>query len=159
MRAMPLMDRLLSRVEKVTEGGCWIWMGTTTGWSGYGQVSERGRMLLAHRVAYESLVGPIPAGLEVDHLCRVRLCVNPAHLQPVTKAENDRRRMDAQTHCKAGHPRTGPNVRISVKGGHEQRVCRTCVAANMARFKAKPGNVEAMRQYWRDRTAMKRAMR
>lgn len=73
------------------ENGCWIWQRATTK-GGYG-VTDRGdgRQTTAHRVYYERFVGPIPAGLQLDHLCRVRLCVNPAHLEPVTSAENNQR--------------------------------------------------------------------
>ena len=69
-------------------GECWIWSGSVST-QGYGKFSNPS--LLAHRVSYESMVGPIPEGLAIDHLCRVRTCVNPAHLDPVTAAENTRR--------------------------------------------------------------------
>ena len=81
-------------------------------------------MALAHRVAYELQVGPIPVGLQLDHLCRVRSCVNPAHLEPVTSAENTRRGLRAmKTHCPQGHPYAGENLLIRPTG---QRRCRTC---------------------------------
>lgn len=71
---------------------------------------------------YEAFVGPIPDGLQIDHLCRVRHCVNPAHLEPVTIAENVRRGAAAQTHCKYGHEYTPENTVIH----HGGRECRTC---------------------------------
>jgi hypothetical protein len=83
----------------------------------------------AHRWSYEALVGPIPPGLEIDHLCRVRNCVNPSHLEPVTKAVNILRgesmsaRHARQTHCKSGHPFDAENTRMTTDG---QRRCRTC---------------------------------
>lgn len=76
-------------------GPCWFWTGTRSD-EGYGSVRWEGPMLKAHRVAYELLVGPIPEGLEIDHLCRVTSCVNPAHLEPVTPAVNVARRWEAE---------------------------------------------------------------
>ena len=109
---------------------CWLWTGAKSS-AGYGQISDRGRALYAHRLAYEWLVTPIPEGLVIDHLCRVRHCVNPDHLEPVTQAENVRRgetgaassaRAKLQADCKHGHPFSGDNLHI-YKG---RRVCRTC---------------------------------
>jgi HNH endonuclease len=75
--------------EKVEQGeGCWLWTGAID--RGYGQFVWNGRKR-AHRVAYELIIGPIPEGLELDHLCRNKSCVRPEHLEPVTKAENIRR--------------------------------------------------------------------
>lgn len=71
---------------------CWLWQAGTFGTvMGYGCFYDRGRMRYAHRVAYELEVGAVPEGMELDHTCRQPLCVNPAHLQPVTHAENVRR--------------------------------------------------------------------
>jgi len=123
--------------------GCWIWTACLD-LKGYGQVrvggapGRRGRMQRAHRAAYQSLAGPIPEGLQLDHLCRVRCCVNPAHLEPVTSAENARRgltgqttaaRQRALTHCRAGHPYEGHNL-IRRKGGG--RDCRACKCARQS---------------------------
>lgn len=72
------------------EDGCWLWKRSTT--KGYGRISVLGRPRGVHRVSYEVFVGPIPDGLEIDHLCRRRSCCNPAHLEPVTHRENQRRR-------------------------------------------------------------------
>ncbi len=74
----------------VDENGCWIWQRHTVP-SGYGRIKRDGRVQLAHRVFYAERYGPIPRGLQLDHLCRVRACVNPEHLEPVTCAENVRR--------------------------------------------------------------------
>lgn len=106
--------------------GCWLWSGSSHS-SGYGQFSVAAHPERAHRHAYETLVGPVPDGLELDHLCRVRCCVNPAHLEPVTHAENLRRGesgMAKRTHCPKGHPYDPHKSRI---GG---RRCYPCTKAS-----------------------------
>lgn len=107
--------RFWRNVEK-TEG-CWLWLGWLTEEGGYGRFRyDRGRVV-AHRFAYELLVGPIPPGLELDHLCRTRRCVNPAHLEPVTHRENTLRgispaaRHAIKTHCPQAHPYDETNTR------------------------------------------------
>lgn len=77
------------RVDAAT--GCWVWQRATTKSGGYGQIRVGGRIQMAHRYYYEKHVGPIPAGLHIDHLCKNTVCVNPSHLEPVTQAENNRR--------------------------------------------------------------------
>lgn len=118
-----LPERFWSKVS-VNETGCWVWTAKVR--HGYGQFSLKvnGRELSprAHRHSYAVLVGPIPEGLHLDHLCRVRSCVNPAHLEAVTQAENNRRAAAARTHCPAGHPFSEPNIYFSKRG----RQCRTC---------------------------------
>lgn len=85
-------ERLRRRFDEGDPDECWLWLGyVNTRRGGYGEVYVRGGMKLAHRAVYELLVGPIPKGLEIDHLCRTRCCVNPNHLEPVTRAENMRR--------------------------------------------------------------------
>lgn len=118
---MPLVDmdeRFSSKVMQVPDG-CWLWTGTTDS-SGYGQYKHLGRSRIAHRYVYEQLVGDIPEGLEIDHLCRVRSCVNPTHMDPVTYSENQRRGIGNlnKTHCKRGH-----NDWVPQRSG---RRCRTC---------------------------------
>ncbi|MFI9344986.1 HNH endonuclease signature motif containing protein [Streptomyces sp. NPDC052773] len=90
----PFLDphaQIMSKVDKNGPGGCWLWKGHVLP-TGYGTVNAFGTVLLAHRAAYRLLVGPIPDGLTLDHLCRVTHCVNPDHLEPVTRRENIRRR-------------------------------------------------------------------
>lgn len=103
-------------------GGCTVWNGRIDG-SGYGRLSIRGRMESAHRAAYVLAKGPIPAGLCLDHLCRVRACINPEHLEAVTHLENVRRGARAtQTHCLRGHPFDDENTIWRGNGRH----CRAC---------------------------------
>ena len=127
--SIPVKERLLARLDKPDgDSGCWIWLGTRD-WKGYGHlrlngtVKSPGKMAVAHRVSYELFVGPIPEGLHLDHLCRVTSCVNPAHLEPVTNAENMRRRYALQTHCKWGHEFTPENI---IWSRVTQRHCREC---------------------------------
>jgi hypothetical protein len=111
------------------DSGCWEYAtGTRADASGYRQVSignVAGRSVLryAHRVAYEHLVGPVPEGLQLDHLCRNRACVNPAHLEPVTAQENRRRAAALITTCPQQHPYDDDNTAYSRTG---QRYCRAC---------------------------------
>lgn len=112
--------------------GCWPWGGGKSG-GGYGSFAvdsrdgERGATnVKAHRWSYEHFVGPVPDGLELDHLCRNRGCVNPAHLEPVTHLENVRRGSRCGTrltHCKRGHEFTPENTYTRKDGA---RICRSC---------------------------------
>lgn len=86
----PMSERLAEKTD-VTPGGCWLWTGYVMKSTGYGQIGVGQRLVLTHRASYEAHVGPIPRGLHVDHLCRVRRCINPDHLEAVTQAENNRR--------------------------------------------------------------------
>ena len=110
---------------------------------GYGNVGIEGKVRSVHRVAYEEIMGPIPAGLELDHLCRNRACYNPEHLEPVTHTENMRRGrvFDYQrnkTHCPQGHLYSGSNLIVQYqKKGYINRVCRTCHRATDRASKAR----------------------
>jgi hypothetical protein len=110
-------------------GQCWMWTGLVLP-CGYGRLSVDGKQVYAHRYSYEQTVGPIPEGLELDHLCRVRACVNPNHLEPVTRRENIRRGVSVvaanavKTHCRNGHPFDEANTYIRANGGRECRPCR-----------------------------------
>lgn len=124
---MHIEDRFWSQVDAM--GVCWEWTGAKMH-KGYGTISINGRTCRAHRIAYESLVGPIPPGLVLDHLCRVHHCVNPDHLQPVTHRVNTFRspiapavRNAAKTHCIKGHPFDVANTVVPADG---HRRCRQC---------------------------------
>lgn len=120
-------ERFWPKVEKTDS--CWPWRGSVDR-KGYGRLRVDGRTALAHRIGYELCVGPIPEGLTLDHLCRNRGCVNPAHLEPVTHRENCLRAVSgpiienaAKTHCKHGHAFTLENTYVGPNGS---RICRTC---------------------------------
>lgn len=124
-------DRELARFEakyEVAPSGCWTWIAARNHY-GYGQFWKDGKPQYAHRVSYEHHKGPIPDGFQVDHLCRVRNCVNPEHLEVVTQRENNRRsgspsaKNMLKTHCYKGHPLDGENLYVDPKG---QRYCRVC---------------------------------
>ncbi len=111
----------------VSPDGCLEWIGARQP-SGYGHMNVAGKFVKAHRLAHELLVGPIPSGMVVDHLCRNRACVNPNHLEPVTQRTNVHRGDSAmakkvrQTHCHQGHELAGENLRVDSYGRH----CRAC---------------------------------
>lgn len=126
---MPTNEKnFFERVEPITETGCWIWKGFVRK-DGYGEVSFYGKKKQVHRLSYEYLVGPIPPGLTLDHLCRVTCCVNPKHLEPVTSAVNSLRGSSCmainarKTHCIRGHEFTKENTRLAPHG----RTCRECL--------------------------------
>lgn len=109
-------------------GQCWIWTGTINN-KGYGAIKRDDKVVGAHRAAYELLVGPIPKGLDLDHLCRNPPCINPSHMEPVTHRENVMRGVGAcalnarKTECKHGHSFNDPkNLGINAWG----RFCREC---------------------------------
>lgn len=129
------VDRILARVT-VTRLGCWE-SGFVPKPDGYVSIgdSRSGRKVtyLAHRVMYEHFTGPIPEGLEIDHLCRVRHCMNPGHMEAVTHLENLRRRLP-KTRCPADHPYEGNNLYVRPDGA---RICRTCTNESARKYRAK----------------------
>lgn len=123
-------ERFWDKVSPEPNSGCWLWVGASSG--GYGRIRVRGHSILAHRLAYELFKGPIPVGLEIDHLCRVTFCVNPDHLEPTTSRINilrglgpelARQRQLVKTHCPQGHPYAGSNLYVALAGN---RMCRAC---------------------------------
>jgi len=124
---MTIPQSVWSRVDR--SGNCWVWVGGLS--RGYGRFQLNGRKgprVLAHRLVWEELCGPVPRGFELDHLCRNKRCVNPSHLEVVTHRENVLRgdglaaREAKQTHCKWGHPFDGENTVIR----QGKRYCRAC---------------------------------
>lgn len=108
---------------------CWLWQGATAK-DGYGRFWLRGHLVLSHRLAYELLVGPIPEGLTIDHLCRTRSCGNPLHLEPVTNKENIMRgegvgvKASHAIHCPKGHPYDLFNTFFCADGSRQCRECQ-----------------------------------
>ena len=126
--ATPAVERFWPKVKKTET--CWLWLGAKKT-NGYGRI-RNGRDIYVHRFAYELLVGTIPKGLTIDHLCRNRACVNPAHLEAITNKDNILRgkglsaREAQRTHCPYGHPYDLFNTYHYRRGGQEQRQCRQC---------------------------------
>jgi hypothetical protein len=143
---------LESRGMPIPFCGCIVWTGTIRE-NGYGQIlvatgsNGARKTRAAHILSYELARGPVPAGLELDHLCRVRACINPSHLEPVTRAENLRRGIGADvsrqllkntTHCRNGHPWTASNIRIV---GTKRR-CIQCLQATHRRYLSRKAHKE-----------------
>jgi HNH endonuclease len=130
-----LPPRMQAKIQPASTG-CWLWTSALSD-DGYGRFWLDGGPQQAHRAAYELLVGAIPDGLTIDHLCRVRHCVNPDHMEPVTIGENVRRARSLITHCPQGHEYVGHNVRLfSRPDGGYARGCRECHNTNrrLARY-------------------------
>lgn len=126
MDAYVLDSKFFDKVEKTDT--CWLWFGCRMR-SGYGKLGRKGKTLLAHRYSYELLKGVIPKGLTIDHLCRVRNCVNPDHLEAVTIGVNTLRGSSVsalaarKTHCPSGHEYSGASLRITKEGHRKCLIC------------------------------------
>lgn len=125
-KMMKEKERFMNLVIPIPESGCWIWAGAIN-WKGYGRFWLSGKLKSAHRISYEWFIGEIPKGLQIDHLCRVRCCVNPNHLEPVTPQINSSRgNVGAywanKTHCPHGHLYSKDNTYRN----NGKRFCRTC---------------------------------
>jgi HNH endonuclease len=123
----PPLQRFEERISPLED--CWIW--DRPGIGGYGMLHVNGKQVYAHRWSYEFHIGPIPEGLQLDHLCRRRACVNPYHLEPVPAEVNKARgikknRNTGKTHCQNGHPFDAQNTYLTTAGF---RKCRICLAA------------------------------
>ena len=130
-----LPQRIQAKVA--VDSSCWQWKACILD-TGYGQVRADGKSRLAHRVIYEALIGPIPSGLTIDHLCRNRSCVNPEHMEIVTQRTNTLRGVGAsarnaiKSHCIHGHPFEAENLRIRPDGSRE---CRECANERNRRYR------------------------
>lgn len=138
---------LFDQCSPVPFSGCWLWTRALKG-AGYAQVGYGNRRSVsAHILAWKFRHGPVPEGMELDHLCRVRSCINPDHLEPVTHRENALRgdagkqsaaENLAKTHCRRGHPYADDNLYIGRNpNGKKKRVCRACVALSMRKHRRK----------------------
>ena len=134
-----LSDRIVDRID--ASGPCWLWLGYTNP-KGYGLAWAEGKTRQIHRYVYEQLVGPIPEGMTLDHLCRIRHCVNPDHLEPCGRGTNVVRSPITitgvharKTHCINGHVFDG------VSSNNGQRTCRACGRENQRRYAARKAGV------------------
>lgn len=140
------LDERFDAVRLEPSGACLLWTGMVSKTTGYGRLASMPREILAHRFAYERAHGPIPDGLTIDHLCRVRPCVNPEHMEAVTSGVNVLRgespwaKNARKTHCVRGHAFDEANT-LHLRG---QRRCRACAREQAARIRA-ARTVEASR--------------
>lgn len=148
MKSLPI-TRFLSKVNKTDQ--CWLWTSPLNP-NGYGYFLLNGRSMTAHRAAHLLFTGPIPTGTVVDHLCRLKACVNPAHLEAVTQGENvrrgnasvavtlsNRRRGEAMTHCRQGHEYTTENTKYEPRKGN-RRPSRRCLACQRDGYLRRKGD-------------------
>lgn len=130
-----ILSRLVICEPSALPTGCWEWSGGRS-WLGYGVVCYQGKKRPVHVFVYEHFVGPVPEGLELDHLCRNRACGNFEHVEPVTHLENVRRGAGPPqrhwTHCSRGHEFSSDNIYVDPLG---RRNCRTCRIEAKRRFR------------------------
>lgn len=139
-RARPLSEKFWEKVNKngpISEyrpdfDPCWLWTAAVNA-KGYGIMCVKNGTTMAHRISYNIHLGQVPSGKQIDHLCRVRNCVNPKHLEAVLPIVNTHRGYTnaTKTHCPHGHPYSGENLYISPRGN---RQCRECVRRSQMRY-------------------------
>jgi len=141
------IERFWTKVVKGTSGECWIWTGGHST-NGYGTFYDGTRNTSPHRYSYLTFIGDIPMGLELDHTCQVKGCVNPGHLEAVTHRENLLRAKGPagdnarKTHCKRGHEYTQANTYIYVEPkGYPHRMCRECNRINVKFYRQRAKEV------------------
>lgn len=143
------LARFWSQVDRSRgSGACWPWLGGLTH-DGYGRIGLCGTSYLAHRVAYEVMIAPIPTGLQLDHVkargCTSRACCNPAHVEPVTARTNSLRGESfvavnaAKTHCVRGHEFSPENTRLHFYSDSTKRICRECDRIRQREYKVRKG--------------------
>lgn len=141
---MTLEQRFMRHVYADPNTGCWLWGGANDGREGYGNLrDDEGRLVKAHRISHQLFKGEIPIGHEIDHRCKFPCCVNPDHIEAVTRQENMRRaskiglkfggiangrRQQAKTHCPQGHSYL-ENAYVNASGWRRCKVCRASKAA------------------------------
>lgn len=130
---LSVADRIKAYVSPEPFSGCWLWLAHVDRDTGYARLNVEGRARTVHVLSYQIFVGPVPDGLELDHLCRVRCCVNPNHLEPVTRRVNVRRGLAGdknrrKTHCPSGHEYNASNTYTYGKKRH----CKTCAIEKCA---------------------------
>lgn len=144
-------QRFWAKVDRAGPMSCWSWTGA--GAPSYGAFRYEGRQQPAHRVAYMMLVGPIPDGLQIDHLCRNPNCVNPGHLEPVTPKQNVQRGLGGvlTTHCPQGHAYDQRNTYLTPSGTRQCRACKS--EANRRMYARRKGATVPLRPRGRPRVA------
>jgi hypothetical protein len=122
------------RIQPEPNSGCWLWSGRLI--KGYGILLHDDRMHQAHRLVYELVKGPIPEGLQLHHLCFTPACVNPLHLEPVTRSVNSRQRNFKRTHCRRGHPfsPTGVPMISPLMRGTPRQICKVCLSERNTQY-------------------------
>lgn len=142
-----IKKRFWAKVDRKGDADCWLWLGALRyGYGHFGLGGKGGYRVMAHRFSYQLLCGPIQDGLTIDHLCRVRNCVNPSHLEPVTHKENVLRGISPaaqqarRTACIRGHELSGENLYVTPAG---KRQCRSCRSVAMKEFGRKHATANA----------------